>query len=64
MTTKVNNTRDDEDVLFVLLSVEFECPVDDWQCPDGVCIDLSYLCDGDKDYDDASDELPENCPDT
>ena len=64
MTTKVNTTRDDEGVLFVLRSVEFECPVDDWQCPDGVCIDLSYLCDGIEDCDDASDELPENCPDT
>ena len=64
MTTKVNTTRDDEGVLFVLRSVEFECPVDDWQCPDGICIDLSYLCDDIDDCDDASDELPENCPDT
>ena len=61
---KVNNTRDDEGVLFVVRSVEFECPEDDWQCPNGVCIDLSFLCDGDGDCHDGSDELPENCPDT
>ena len=59
---KVNNTRDDEGVLFVVRSVEYECPPADWQCPDGICIDMNYLCDGDADCDDGSDELPANCP--
>ena len=61
---KVNNKRDDECVLFVLRSVEYECLQVDWQCQEGVCIDLNYLCDGDEDSDDGSDELPENCADT
>ena len=61
---KVNNTRDDKGVLFVVRKVEYVCPVDYWLCPNGVCIDLNYLCDGDEDCDDGSEELPENCPDT
>ena len=61
---KVNNTRDDEGFLFVVRKVEYVSPVDYWLCPNGVSTDLNYLCDGDEDCDDGSDELPENCPDT
>ena len=45
-------------------SVGYECFPDDWQCKSGICIDKNYVCDGDEDCDDGSDELPENCPDT
>ena len=33
-------------------------------CTNGICVDNDYVCNGEEDCGDGSDELPENCPDT
>ena len=34
---------------------------DEWKCPDNTCISRDWLCDGDDDCNDNTDELPSNC---
>ncbi|XP_055715638.1 low-density lipoprotein receptor-like isoform X6 [Phlebotomus papatasi] len=39
----------------------FECTYHQFQCTDGSCIHVSFVCDGDNDCPDGKDELPEEC---
>ena len=63
MTMKAN-IRDTDSAYFFCCSVEYECLPDYWKCANGICVDKNYVCDGEEDCDDGSDELSENCSDT
>lgn len=43
------------------LFADFECTYHQFQCTDGSCIHVSFVCDGDNDCPDGKDELPEEC---
>ena len=50
---------DDESV--VCCSGEFTCSEGEWHCGNGLCVEEDFLCDGDNDCTDGTDELPVNC---
>ena len=45
----------------MILSVGFACDEHQFQCADGFCIKKNWLCDGEKDCDDGSDEDSNTC---
>lgn len=46
------------------LGIGPECSARQFRCNSGVCIQISYVCDGDPDCSDSSDEDPEHCKNT
>ena len=58
MTMKVF-TRDTEVDQFVFCSVNWKCPMGNWKCANGICVPSLYVCDGEDNCGDGSDER--NC---